>query len=142
MTHREQAIAIVDDWYTECSEVKAPSTDRRKLIFDITAALAQVERDTQHDYEEVLTDQRRLVKELDVLMNGRNAAKQASLCDLVGSFSRWLQAHDRETWEAAADVAERFGVYPELNIANGGPEWYRHGKDIATKCRQRARGGG
>lgn len=36
------------------------------------------------DYEEVLADHRRLVRELDVLLNGeRGAAKQASLCDIV-----------------------------------------------------------
>lgn len=41
------------------------------------------------DYEEVLADKRRLVRELDVLMNGKQAAKQASLCDIVGQFPSW-----------------------------------------------------
>jgi hypothetical protein len=36
------------------------------------------------DYEEVLEDHRRLVRELDVLLHGDAAAKQASLCDIVG----------------------------------------------------------
>lgn len=36
------------------------------------------------DYEEVLADHRRLVRELDVAMHGTaGAAKQASLCDLI-----------------------------------------------------------
>lgn len=35
------------------------------------------------DYEEVLTDHRRLVRELDALLNGAGAARQASLCDIV-----------------------------------------------------------
>lgn len=40
---------------------------------------------TIEDYEEVLEDHRRLVRELDVLLNGEHgAAKQASLCDIVG----------------------------------------------------------
>lgn len=38
---------------------------------------------TVSDYEEVLADHRRLVRELDVALNGDNAAKQASLCDIV-----------------------------------------------------------
>lgn len=38
---------------------------------------------TVTDYEEVLADHRRLVRELDVALNGDGAAKQASLCDLV-----------------------------------------------------------
>lgn len=41
------------------------------------------------DYEEVLADHRRLVRELDVLLNGEaGAAKQASLCDIVGQIQR------------------------------------------------------
>lgn len=37
------------------------------------------------DYEAVLADHRRLVRELDVLLNGEaGAAMQASLCDIVG----------------------------------------------------------
>lgn len=39
------------------------------------------------DYEEVLTDNRRLTRELDVLLNGANAARQASLCDIVAQVS-------------------------------------------------------
>lgn len=35
------------------------------------------------DYEEVLADYRRLVRELDELLNGAGAAEQASLCDIV-----------------------------------------------------------
>lgn len=30
-----------------------------------------------------------------------------------------------------ADIARSTGVYPELNVFGGGPEWYRHGKAIA-----------
>lgn len=35
------------------------------------------------DYEEVLAGHRRLVRQLDVALNGADAAKQASLCDIV-----------------------------------------------------------
>ncbi|MBG7009594.1 hypothetical protein I5G20_30120, partial [Pseudomonas aeruginosa] len=57
------------------------------LGWDDRAALAQpspaqAEQPTADDYEEVLADHRRLVRELDVLLNGEEgAAKQASLCD-------------------------------------------------------------
>lgn len=37
--------------------------------------------------------------------------------------------------EECARVAETKGVYPELNVYNGGPEWYRHGKEIAAAIR-------
>lgn len=43
------------------------------------------------DYEAVLTDHRRLVRELDVALNGDGAALQASLCDIVAQVNdkRW-----------------------------------------------------
>ncbi|HEX2683618.1 MAG TPA: hypothetical protein VHL77_06785 [Ferruginibacter sp.] len=44
---------------------------------------------TAADYEEVLVDHKRLVRELDVIMNGEHAAKQASLVDLVAQARGW-----------------------------------------------------
>ncbi|HIE1413886.1 TPA: hypothetical protein ACXJR5_002349, partial [Pseudomonas aeruginosa] len=64
------------------------------------AALAQpsplqAEQPTADDYEEVLADHRRLVRELDVLLNGEEgAAKQASLCDLVAQVRTLRLVHD------------------------------------------------
>lgn len=44
---------------------------------------------TVADYEEVLQEHRRLVRELDVILNGiSGAAKQASLCDIVSQVRR------------------------------------------------------
>ena len=40
------------------------------------------------DYEDVLEGHRKLVRELDVLLNGDGAAKQASLCDVVGQIAQ------------------------------------------------------
>lgn len=42
---------------------------------------------------------------------------------------------DPRTIEACAKVAETVGVYPELTVFGGGPEWYRHGKRIAAAIR-------
>lgn len=51
-------------------------------VVDSYIAGAKVER---FQYEEVLADKRRLVREIDVIISGVDgAAKQASLCDLVG----------------------------------------------------------
>lgn len=48
---------------------------------------------TIYDYEEVLADHRRLVRELDVLINGEaGAAKQASLCDIVSQIKGMKRA--------------------------------------------------
>jgi hypothetical protein len=39
--------------------------------------------------------------------------------------------------EACATVCEGLGVHPALNVFNGGPEWYKHGKDCAAAIRAR-----
>jgi hypothetical protein len=39
--------------------------------------------------------------------------------------------------EACAVIAETLGVHPHLNIWAGGPDWYKHGKDIAAAFRAR-----
>lgn len=49
----------------------------------------QILESVQQDYEEVMENHRRLVRELDVLINGeKGAAKQASLCDIVAQVRR------------------------------------------------------
>lgn len=49
----------------------------------------QILESVQQNYEEVMEDHRRLVRELDVLINGEEgAAKQASLCDIVAQVRR------------------------------------------------------
>lgn len=90
-------------WSTDLDDVHSSAESLLALIKDQAptqaaqglagAALAQpspaqAEQATADDYEEVLADHRRLVRELDVLLNGEEgAAKQASLCDLVGQVS-------------------------------------------------------
>jgi hypothetical protein len=39
--------------------------------------------------------------------------------------------------EACAKVCETHGVHPALNVWNGGPDWYKHGKDCAAVIRAR-----
>lgn len=42
-----------------------------------------------------------------------------------------------EEREACAKVCETHGVHPALNVWNGGPDWYKHGKDCAKYIRAR-----
>lgn len=44
---------------------------------------------TEAQYEAVLADHRRLVRELDFALNGVGGARQASLCDLVAQFENF-----------------------------------------------------
>lgn len=45
---------------------------------------------TIEDYEVVLAEHRRLVRRLDVLLNGAGAAQQATLCDIVAQLETEL----------------------------------------------------
>jgi len=42
-----------------------------------------------------------------------------------------------EEREACAKLCESMGVYPELNIWNGGPDWYKRQKECAAAIRAR-----
>ena len=44
---------------------------------------------TIEDYKAVIASHHKLVRDLDVELNGDGAAKQASLCDLVGQIKWW-----------------------------------------------------
>ena len=52
----------------------------------------------------------------------------------VTRFAALVAAHERE---ACAKVCDVLGVHPALNVFNGGPEWYKHGKDCAAAIRAR-----
>jgi hypothetical protein len=52
----------------------------------------------------------------------------------VQRFAALIAAAERE---ACAKVCEGLGVHPALNVFNGGPEWYKHGKDCAAAIRAR-----
>jgi hypothetical protein len=52
----------------------------------------------------------------------------------VERFAALVAAAERE---ACAKVCEGLGVHPALNVFNGGPEWYKHGKDCAAAIRAR-----
>ncbi len=76
---------------------------------------------TAADYEEVLADHRRLVRELDVLLNGEGAAPQASLCDIVSQVKSGglpLQIAVKTAHQALIEVAA---------AQERGASWYTHG---------------
>lgn len=54
--------------------------------------------------------------------------------DCLERFALGVEALVREE---CAKEAETLGVHPELNVYNGGPDWYQHGKEIAAAIRAR-----
>lgn len=70
-----------------------------------------------------------------------DASGQKCACgyDKPSDVCLWHLSHFRRlldaAYERAAEVAECEGVYPELNVWNGGPDWYKHGRRIAAAIR-------
>ncbi|QBQ72153.1 hypothetical protein HWC14_gp04 [Serratia phage Parlo] len=58
------------------------------MAITMFSQVATAIHDLKDGYETAADDKRRLVRELDVLLNGDGAAKQASLCDLVAQVRR------------------------------------------------------
>lgn len=83
----------------------------------------------------VKRDKDRLVRELDVLMNGvEGAAKQAALCDIVAQFPRWLAARDaQQQREGAAEWLE--------NAAREGGYYERSSEGMLEEAKQLREGG-
>ena len=80
---------------TACDKCTPPDSApgvNRKIVGVICQMLGSL---TPDDYEEVLSEHRRLVRYLDVLINGEEgAARQASLCDLVGQIAKMLASNE------------------------------------------------
>ena len=55
----------------------------------------------------------------------------------LGSLMQFAELVASAEREACAKVCETHGVHPALNVWNGGPDWYKHGKDCATAIRAR-----
>ena len=68
-------------------------------------------------YKECQKDKRRLVREIDVLINGEaGAAKQASLCDLVPQITQLVQERDtlRQERDALRQPFDVLGMAKEI----------------------------
>jgi len=57
--------------------------------------------------------------------------------DLLKELDWQIEERIKNEREACAKVCEGLGVHPALNVFNGGPEWYKHGKDCAATIRAR-----
>lgn len=78
------------------------------------------------DYEEVLESHRALVREIDVILFGENAAKQASLCDLVGPIRKFKE----ELTQAKAAVGRFLSKWSWMD----GPEGWSESVNELREC--------
>ena len=70
------------------------------------------------------------------LLNDCLDVETTSFCILAFAkqVAKLERHHERE---ACAKVCETHGVHPALNVWNGGPDWYKHGKNCAAAIRAR-----
>jgi predicted nuclease with TOPRIM domain len=99
---RLRAIAV--NHATELSKL------RERFNHEVESRDEKIERLTAEiaAHEEVHADKRRLVREIDVLLNGAGAAQQASLCDLVheiGGLRSEIKRLTKELETAQMDAA-------------------------------------
>lgn len=80
----------------------------------------------------------RLAQEVGFIAYGEDAGEyripSPAFHERLERFAELVAASERE---ACAVVAEKLGVHPALNVYNGGPDWYKHGKKIAAEIRAR-----
>jgi hypothetical protein len=118
---REEEIASWrQDYQSAKDDMEACAKTLKELGVEVEPLSPPVQEDaTIEDYNEVLADHDRLVRELDVIINGENAAKQASLCDIVSQcrniFGRPSPLPDESALkdEAKKYAEEKHGVAGE-----------------------------
>ena len=79
-----------------------------------------------------------MAMEAEFVSRGKPSEEESELfvCtdkDIV-RFAKLVAAKERE---ACAKLCETHGVHPALNVWNGGPDWYKHGKNCAAVIRAR-----
>lgn len=69
----------------------------------------EAEKLTIQDYKEALDDKNRLTRDIDIIINGDNAAKQASLCDLIGQIEDLVRMRDHSSFEEKCVCVDKIG---------------------------------
>jgi|688.fasta_scaffold300710_6 hypothetical protein len=77
----------------------------------------------------------RMAREAEFDSHGHIIANQLALLERFAALVAAASAAAEN--EACAKVCETLGVHPAVNVWNGGPDWYKHGKDCAAEIRAR-----
>lgn len=86
----------------DISDEMFKATRVKSLLDELTEVYAQLTA-----YKEAQADTQRLVRDLDVLLNGKEAAQQASLCDIVSQVQAMMrQGHQHPTGRLFGSIAE------------------------------------
>ena len=63
--------------------------------------------------------------------------REAYIAHAMTSAEKAIDVAIKLEREACAKLCESMGVYPELNVWNGGPDWYKRQKECAKAIRER-----
>lgn len=75
----------------DISDEMFKATRVKSILDEMTEVYAQLTA-----YKEAQADTRRLVRDLDVLLNGQEAAQQASLCDIVSQVQGMMRQSGKQ----------------------------------------------
>jgi len=59
-----------------------------------------------------------------------------ALCKVIAerdALAKQLATAREDALREAAEIADKCGVTPMTNVAHGGADWYRHGKEISRQ---------
>lgn len=127
---------------TQTYEIKVtdlfPPNSGEKIKDAIESVINNVDDLTVQDYKDVIDDHKRLVKELDIIINGRNAAESPSLCDLVSQLKQPTNDTGKDSrvdWEIMSFVVKNLDgfngqILPKINGYFGVKEFYVTEEDL------------
>lgn len=127
----KQAALAVRIQYAEMG--KLGQTELSKIIIEAIAPLRQKIK----DLEEVLEDKRRLARDLDFILNGKIAAKQPALIDLMPAIEA-LVNNAKNAADAVSIVslltACAFHSPQSVNISLSEGMWFIERPDMDSEC--------
>lgn len=77
--------------------------DKEEIVRFVNPDAEAVERENG-ELKEVLEDKHRLTKEIDIIVNGKDAAEQASLCDIAAQLRKLLPEKEAALTAAQGEV--------------------------------------
>lgn len=123
MNERLKELAVQAGIYYRTTSDEFCEADKDGVPLEMMERFAElVRQDDRAARGAVLREQDKQIKEMQLIhANLREKFNKAVL----------------EEREACAKLCESMGVYPELNVWNGGPDWYKRQKECAAAIRAR-----
>ena len=111
-------------WMVERNYITGHGDTMEELLRELgeqVQAVSERNAPGRADYEEVLEDHKRLVREIDEIINGKEGmAKQASLCDLIPQIEKLAARKEinpefKQNWTDVSELSRKLVDMKEIN---------------------------